>query len=130
MGIPGNFLESRLCGNCPPVRRNHPDQTQSFRVAYAEPIYPAEANGVEGEVSLEAVIGKDGRILSVGVRSGDPILANAALAAVRQWAYRPLKINGIPVEVATDTEKRDCLMTFCDKTDLISNCAVRYSPFV
>jgi TonB family protein len=75
-----------------------------FRVVYAEPIYPAEANGVEGEVSLEAVIGKDGRILSVGFRSGDPLLANAALAAVRQWAYRPLKINGIPVEVATDID--------------------------
>ena len=75
-----------------------------FRVAYAEPIYPADANGVEGEVSLEAVIGKDGGILSVSVRSGDPILANAARAAVRQWAYRHLKINGIPVEVATDID--------------------------
>jgi TonB family protein len=75
-----------------------------FRVAYAEPIYPAEANGVEGEVSLDAVIGKDGRILSVNFRSGDPVLANAALAAVRQWAYRPVTINGIPVEVATDID--------------------------
>ena len=50
------------------------------------------------------MIGKDGRILSVGVRSGDPVLAHAALAAVRQWAYRPLKINGIPVEVVTDID--------------------------
>jgi len=104
VGIPGTFLESRLCGNCPPVRRNHPDQTQSFRVAYAEPIYPSEANGVEGEVSIEAVIGTNGRILSAIFRSGDPILANAALDAVRQWAYRPLKVNGIPVEVATDID--------------------------
>jgi TonB family protein len=73
-------------------------------VAYAEPIYPVEANGIEGEVNLEAVIGQEGRILSVEVRSGDPILAQAALTAVRQWAYRPLKINGIPVEVATDID--------------------------
>jgi TonB family protein len=73
-------------------------------VARVEPIYPAEANGVEGEVSLDAVIGKDGRILSLGVRSGDPVLANAALAAARQWTFRPLKLNGTPVEVATDID--------------------------
>ena len=48
------------------------------------------------------MIGKVGSILSVGVRSGHPLLANAALAAVRQWAYRPMKINGAPVEVETD----------------------------
>ena len=75
-----------------------------FRVAYAEPIYPAEANGTEGVVSLNAVIARDGRILSVNVQAGDPLLAGAALAAVRQWAYRPLTVNGIPVEVATEID--------------------------
>src|SRR4051794_26215097 len=97
---------SRIC-----IARDHQppaitiDEYQKhYRVAFAEPIYPTEANGVEGEVSLDAVIGKDGRILSVSVSSGDPVLAHAALAAVRQWAYRPLKINGIPVEVVTDID--------------------------
>ena len=80
------------------------DYQKHFRVAYAEPIYPAEANGAEGEVSLDAVIGKDGRVLSVSFRSGDPVLADAALAAVRQWAYRPLTVNGFPVEVAADID--------------------------
>ena len=77
---------------------------KSFRIAYAEPLYPSEANGAEGEVGLDAVVGKDGRILSVGVRYGDPVLAAAALAAVRQWTYRPLTINGRPVEVATEID--------------------------
>jgi TonB family protein len=77
---------------------------ERFRISYVEPIYPAEANGRHGEISLDAVIGKDGSILSAGVRSGDPVLARAALAAVRQWAYRPLKVNGIPLEVATDID--------------------------
>ena len=75
-----------------------------FRVTYAEPLYPAEANGVEGVVNLDAVIGKDGRILSLAVRFGDPVLANSALAAVRNWSYRPLKINGMPAEVATEID--------------------------
>jgi protein TonB len=75
-----------------------------YRVAYAEPSYPAEANGIEGEVTLDAVIGKDGRVETLSVRSGDPVLARAVFAAVRHWAYRPLKINGVPVEVATEID--------------------------
>ncbi len=77
---------------------------EHFRVAYAEPTYPADANGVEGEVNLDAVIGKDGRIEKLTVRSGDPVLARAALAVVRQWGYRPLTVNGTPVEVATEID--------------------------
>jgi TonB family protein len=99
-----SFSRIRIARDHRPPATTVDEYQKHFRAAYAEPIYPAEANGVEGEVSLEAVIGQDGRILSVAVRSGDPILANAALAAVRQWAYRPLKINGIPVEVATDID--------------------------
>src|SRR6266403_5811839 len=43
-------------------------------------------------------------IYTLSIHDALPILANAALAAVRQWAYRPLKINGIPVEVARSEE--------------------------
>ena len=75
-----------------------------FRIAYADPVYPAEANGVEGVVVLDAVIGKDGSFLSLAVQSGQPVLARAALDAVRHWAYRPLLLNGNPVEVATEIE--------------------------
>jgi periplasmic protein TonB len=31
--------------------------------------------------------------------SGSPLLAPAALEAVRQWLYRPTYLNGDPVEV-------------------------------
>lgn len=89
------------------VFRNQAGQTQRVPArndANCQQDHLAEANGAEGEVSLDAVIGKDGRILSLGVRSGEPVFAKAALAAVRQWAYRPLKINGTPVEVATDID--------------------------
>ena len=99
------FSRIRIARDHRPPATTVDEYQKHFRVAYAEPIYPAEANGVEGEVSLEAVIGKDGRILSVGVRSGDTSPADRRqLAPVRQWAYRPLKINGIPVEVAADID--------------------------
>ena len=98
------FSRIRIARDHQPPATTADEYQRHFRVAYVEPAYPAEANGVEGEVSLDAVIGTDGHVLSVAVRSGDPVLANAALAAVRQWAYRPLTINGIPVEVATDID--------------------------
>jgi TonB family protein len=55
------------------------------------PIYPsaAVAQKLEGNVSLQADIARDGKVKRVTVLSGDPILAQAALVAVRQWTYSP-----------------------------------------
>jgi protein TonB len=65
------------------------------------PTYPPEAGRarIEGKVVLLAVIGKDGRVQDVRVESGLPILAQAAMDAVKQWCYRPYLLNGEPVEV-------------------------------
>ena len=67
------------------------------------PQYPPEAGRarVEGTVVLMAVIGKDGSVEDVRVESGLPLLAQAAIDAVRQWRYRPYLLNGEPVEVAS-----------------------------
>ena len=48
---------------------------------------------------LMAVIGKDGSVRDVRVESGLPILAQAAIDAVKQWRYKPYLIDGEPVEV-------------------------------
>jgi len=53
-------------------------------------------------VMLQAVIGKDGRIENLQMISGHPMLAPAAIEAVRQWRYRPYTLNGEPVEVETE----------------------------
>jgi protein TonB len=65
------------------------------------PQYPPEAGRarLEGTVLLMAVIGKDGSVKDVRVESGSPILAQAAIDAVRQWRYKPYLIDGEPVEV-------------------------------
>lgn len=67
------------------------------------PKYPPEAGRarIEGAVVLVAVIGKDGSVRDVQVESGLPILAQAAMDAVRQWRYKPYLLNGEPVEVAS-----------------------------
>lgn len=65
------------------------------------PVYPqiAKAARISGVVHLVGVIGKDGRIQQLQLLSGHPMLAQAALDAVRQWIYKPTLLNGEPVEV-------------------------------
>jgi protein TonB len=65
------------------------------------PQYPPDAGRarIEGTVVLMAMIGKDGTVKDVRVESGLPILAQAAIDAVKQWRYKPYLMNGQPVEV-------------------------------
>jgi TonB family protein len=69
-----------------------------------QPVYPstARAKHVSGTVVMRALIGRDGHVHSLKLASvPDPDLAIAAVAAVRQWTYKPYLINGEPVEVDT-----------------------------
>lgn len=81
---------------------------QGLLIWDVKPIYPriARAAGVHGEVILQAVIGKDGRIENLHAISGNPLLIQAALDAVQQWRYRPYLLNGEPVEVETQITVR------------------------
>lgn len=68
-----------------------------------KPIYPASMReaGREGRVPLEAIIGRDGTVLSVRVATAQvhPDFAQAAIDAVQQWLFTPTMLNGKPVEV-------------------------------
>jgi len=66
-----------------------------------DPVYPALAKQarVSGVVELEGVIGVDGRVHELKVKSGPALLVKAAVDAVSQWLYQPTKLNGQPVEV-------------------------------
>ena len=65
-----------------------------------EPVYPGDIR-VSGTVVLRAVIGDRGRVESVSVVSGPATLQQSALEAVRQWIFRPYRLNDVPVEVET-----------------------------
>jgi protein TonB len=69
-----------------------------------EPRYPAIARqvGIQGTVIIRALISRSGTIEHAQVESGQPLLVSAALAAVREWKYRPYYLNGEPVEVETE----------------------------
>jgi len=66
-----------------------------------EPRYPplARQMRVSGTVELVGVIATGGRIRELKLLSGNPLLAPAALEAVRQWIYEPTLLNGEPVEL-------------------------------
>lgn len=68
-----------------------------------QPVYPviARTAGVQGTVVLEATISTAGRIESLQVVSGPPMLRGAARDAVEVARYRPYKLNGQPTEVQT-----------------------------
>ena len=67
------------------------------------PVYPSQAQQMrlQGVVELMANISKEGNISDVKVLSGPPVLARAAVDAVKQWKYKPYFLNGEPVEVQT-----------------------------
>lgn len=69
-----------------------------------QPVYPpiAREARVQGTVELRAVISKSGTIENLVVVRGHPMLAGAAIEAVRQWRYRPYLLNNEPVEVETN----------------------------
>jgi protein TonB len=67
------------------------------------PQYPpiAKQARMQGSVVLRAVIGKNGEVEHVQPESGNPLLASAAVNAVKQWRYKPYVLNGTPVDVET-----------------------------
>jgi protein TonB len=71
------------------------------KIKHVNPVYPpiAQAAHVSGTVVLDAVIGPDGRVQGVTVRTSVPLLDRAAIDAVRQWVFTPTTLNGIAVPV-------------------------------
>ena len=68
------------------------------------PVYPAAAKSkhIDGAVVLHAIIGHDGHVQALQLKSAeDTDLALAALYAARQWTYKPFLVNGKPVDVDT-----------------------------
>jgi protein TonB len=70
------------------------------------PNYPplAKQARIQGQVILQAEISKDGTIQNLQLISGHPMLAPAAIEAVKQWRYKPYLLNGEPVAVETQVQ--------------------------
>jgi len=72
------------------------------------PTYPESESKpkAKGSVSLEVIIDEEGHVLKASVvKSSDPALADRALAAVRQWKFKPATDkNGKPIVVIVPLE--------------------------
>jgi TonB family protein len=74
-----------------------------YRVA---PIYPplARQARIQGTVRLRIVINQIGEVRDTQVVSGHPMLAPAAVDAVKKWKYMPYESDGKAVEVQSDVQ--------------------------
>jgi protein TonB len=118
-GIPGGQLDGLIGGivgsglpPAPPLPkaaptmkrvRISPGVIKGLLIQRVEPTYPLLATEarIQGSVVLTAIIDKNGSVQQLRVVSGHPLLAPAAIEAVKQWHYKPFLLNGEPVEIET-----------------------------
>ena len=92
----------------PSAAQTQPDSVSKRRlVERSAPAYPTLARNMalQGIVRVEAVVSPDGSVKSVEVRGGHPVLAQAAVNAVRKWRWEPTSHESRePVELKFSTE--------------------------
>jgi TonB family protein len=68
-------------------------------ISKGRPVYPpaAKTMGISGKVEVRVVISESGKVVDATPISGHPMLRGAAVAAARQWVYKPATLNGLPV---------------------------------
>jgi TonB family protein len=83
--------------------RLKPETAESLLDQRVEPEYPEAARRahIQGSVVLETLINANGRVQQISAVSGNPDLADAAIAAVRQWRYKPFTVDGKKVPIRT-----------------------------
>ncbi len=70
----------------------------------ADPVYPPSAQrlGVEGSITVNALIDEKGNVIDTGILKGiqdDKGLGRAAETAIRKWKFLPAKKDGVNVKV-------------------------------
>lgn len=74
----------------PPCAQSQQDAANKRRlVERSAPAYPtlARSMALQGIVRVEAVVSTDGSVKAVDVKGGHPVLAQAAVNAVRKWRW-------------------------------------------
>jgi len=78
---------------CPRKSFSQENDTESKRKVTSRvmPDYPdmARRMSLRGVVKVDAVVGSNGVVKTVEIRGGHPVLAQAAVNAVRKWKWEP-----------------------------------------
>jgi TonB family protein len=93
-------MEVRLIGGV----RMDADEFWTRVTRHPDPIYPevARKSGIEGTVRLQVRLTQDGKIEVQKLLEGDTVLADSAMAAVKQWRGKPMwTADGKPVDVVS-----------------------------
>jgi protein TonB len=91
--------------------RVHIDRTEKLPLKEVEKVYPHYPDGargkrLEGTCVVRYTIGKNGRVIDVAVieHASEPMFDDETINTVRQWRFRPMMVNGKPVEVVHEVE--------------------------
>ena len=70
-------------------QENNQETTKRKATAKVPPKYPALARQLKlsGKVRVEVIVSPDGRVKATRILGGNPLLADAALDAIRMWRY-------------------------------------------
>jgi TonB family protein len=100
-GYAGNLAAGKIPEVAPVLLPSN--LAEQYLVERIEPAYPdsSREQHVQGQVLLQVTVSAEGTVEKLAVISGDPQLATAAGAAVRQWRFRPLLKEGRAIEFQT-----------------------------
>jgi TonB family protein len=72
------------------------------------PVYPAIAKvrRLSGTVTVQGTVGKDGKLTNLQFLNGLPVFKDSAFDAVKQWQFKPAKLNGQPIEQTTQIQMK------------------------
>jgi TonB family protein len=76
---------------------------RAIAIKQVDPVYPvvAKASHVAGDVVLQVKVSARGTVETVTAISGSSLLRPAAIAAVKQWVFKPTKVGGLSSSVLT-----------------------------
>jgi periplasmic protein TonB len=110
-GLSALVAGSGLQPAAPKLERTIGGEVKTARlISSTPPAYPppARSHGVEGGVTLDALVDETGRVTGIKAISGPSLLQQAAAAAVRQWKYEPATLNGnaVPMHLTVTVKFR------------------------
>jgi GAF domain/Gram-negative bacterial TonB protein C-terminal len=70
-------------------------------IYHTQPVYPVGTVLQQVTVVVQATVGTNGGVKDVHAISGPSAFATSAIAAVKEWRYKPSLLNGQPIEATT-----------------------------